>query len=392
MPGNSLNPSVVSERLRLARENCSMTQAQVAEGLNVARTTIVAIEKGQRKVKFPELRQFAQLYHCSLNSLVREEAVHVDLVPRFRRQFESQLSVGEEAANLMSRLAKAEVELENLLGAQRVVNYPLERPILPGDVESQAEQDALEIRQNFGLGQGPIHDIVSLLEYDMGVRLYIRKVDSKISGLFAFEDRLGACILLNGNHPKDRRKFTAAHELGHLIATRQMPEVLFEDGMHNSREERYANAFAKNFLLPSRALLKHFQEVTSGATQFTRRHVITIAHKFGTSRELTVRRLEELKALKIGTWDWFVNNGGITDQQAIAALGDLYINNRDQNASEKPTTLRLNALICQAWQQELLSEGQLSQLLGMDYHEIRSILDQDNLDGSDVNDAPSLYN
>lgn len=389
---NQLDPLEIGERLRLARENASMTQVDASSALDMARTTLVAIEKGQRKVKFPELRQFSRIYKCSINSLVREEAVHVDLVPRFRRQFESHLSIGEEAANTMSRLAKAEVELENLLGVQRTVNYPMERPLLPGNVERQAEQDALDLRQWLGLGQSPIHDIVSILEYEIGVRLYICKLDSKISGLFAYEDSLGACILLNGNHPKDRRKLTAAHELGHLVATRRMPEVLFEDDPQTSREERYANAFARNFLLPSRSILQKFQEITTGATQFTRRHVIVLAHNFGVSREVTVRRLEELKALKRGTWDWFQMNGGISDAQAAEVLGDLFDGNRDQNLSDRPTTLRLNSLICQAWQQELLSEGQLSQLLGMDYHEIRSILDLDNLDGSDLDGAPSLFN
>ncbi|SCA56744.1 putative Zn peptidase [Candidatus Terasakiella magnetica] len=388
---NQIDPITLGDRLRVARESKQITQAVASEAINAARTTLVAIEKGQRKLKISELKKLADLYNCSVNSLLREEAIHVDLVPRFRKQMSSHANAGEKAASTMTQLAKAEVELENLLGVQRVKNYPPERPLLPGNVERQAEQDALELRQWLGLSQSPIHDIVSILEFDLGVRLYIKKMDSSISGLFAYEDALGACILLNGNHPRDRRNLTAAHELGHLVSTRRVPEVLFDDDPQTSKEEKYANAFAKAFLMPSRALINKFKEITSGATQFTRRHVIILSHTFCVSREATVRQLEDLQVIKKGTWDWFTMNGGISNEQALEVLGELAINNRDQGVSEKPTTYRLNSLICQAWQQELLSEGQLVKLLDIDHHELRDILDNHDLDGSDADDAPSLF-
>uniref|UniRef100_A0A2A4Z7R1 Transcriptional regulator n=1 Tax=OCS116 cluster bacterium TaxID=2030921 RepID=A0A2A4Z7R1_9PROT len=390
MQYEQMDPVLLGDRLKIARESVFLTQVEAANKLEIARTTLVAIEKGQRKAKFQELKKMSTLYESTVNGLLRDESVHIDLVPRFRRQVNSYVSIGEDAVNVMSQLAKAEIELENLLGVTRLKNYPPERPLLPGNVVRQAEQDANELRQWLGLGQSPIHDIVNLLEFDLGVRLYIRKLDSKISGLFAYDDVLGACILLNGNHPRDRRKMTAAHELGHLISTRRKPEVLFEDDPQNSREEKYANAFARCFLIPSRAVLQKFQEVTSGATQFTRRHVIILAHTFGVSRELLIRRLEELNAVKKGTWDWFELNGKITDAQAKEVLGEMFLTVRDQQSSELPTTLRLNSLICQAWQQELLSEGQLTQLLNIGYHELREILDNSELDGSDADGAPLL--
>lgn len=126
-----------------------------------------------------------------------------------------------EAAKLLSELARAEVELENLLGVHRPRNYPPERPLLPGDVRAQAGQDAMELRQRLGLGFGPIADIVSLLEFEIGMRVYVRRLDSKISGLFAYDDALGACMLLNANHPRGRRNQSAEHETGHFISDRR---------------------------------------------------------------------------------------------------------------------------------------------------------------------------
>jgi len=376
-------PAETGERLRLARESAKITQAAAAQAIGVARTTIVAMEQGERRARTGELQQLARLYGTSVNALLRRESIHVDLAPRFRRMVGSD-EAAAEAAELMADLAKAEVELENLLGIKRVRNYPPERTLLPGDVKAQAEQDAAELRQRLGLGIGPVANIVTLLEMELGVRVYVRRVDGQISGLFAYDDALGACILLNANHPRERRNQSGGHETGHFISTRRQPEVLHQDETENSREERYANAFARAFLTPARAVLQKFQEVTAGSDRLTRRHVIVLAHFFGISREAMVRRLEELRSAKPGTWDWFVANGGITDEQARQVLGDLVLPDSEKAAADRPTTLRLNLLAHEVHRRGLMSEGQLARLLHLDRIELREILGSQANEGDDL--------
>jgi Zn-dependent peptidase ImmA (M78 family) len=378
-PIDQILPAETGERLRLARESAKMTQAAAAQAIGVARTTIVAMEQGERRA----LQQLAKLYGTSVNAVLRRESVHVDLAPRFRRMVGSD-EAAAEAAELMADLAKAEVELENLLGIKRERNYPPERTILPGDVKAQAEQDAAELRQRLGLGIGPVTNIVTLLEMELGVRVYIRRVDGRISGVFAYDDALGACILLNANHPRERRNNSGGHETGHLISTRRQPEILHLDEIENSREERYANAFARAFLTPARAVLQKFQEVTAGADRMTRRHVIILAYFFGVSREAMVRRLEELGSVKLGTWDWFVANGGITDEQARQVLGDLIFPDAEKADADRPTTLRLNLLAYEAHRRGLMSEGQLARLLHLDRVELREILGSQPHEGDDA--------
>ena len=175
-----------------------------------------------------ELQRLAQLYNVSVNALLRQEAVHVDLTPRFRDIIADGDDNACAASQMLAELATAEVELENLLGVKRVRNYPPERPLLSSDVCKQAEQDALELRQRLGLGLAPVADIITLLELELGVRVFVRRLRGKISGLFAYDEQLGACILLNANHPRERRALTGAHELGHLVSTRREPDVYSE--------------------------------------------------------------------------------------------------------------------------------------------------------------------
>ena len=87
---------------------------------------------------------------------------------------------------------------------------------------------------------------------------------------------------------------------------------------------------------------------------------------------------------KAGTWDWFQSNGGITDEQAAQVLGDLTAPDREQADAEQPTTLRLNLLAAEAYRQNLLSEGQLARLLGLDRIELREILGAVEAEGSEA--------
>jgi Zn-dependent peptidase ImmA (M78 family)/DNA-binding XRE family transcriptional regulator len=386
-PLEHLSPEQAGERLRLAREAKKLKQAEVAEQLHIARTTLVAIEQGQRKARIDEVRQLAKLYGVSINELLREEAIHADFTPKFRKLFSNQDDAAEAAARLLSDLARAEAELENILGVKRQRNYPPERPILPGDVRTQAEHDAAELRQWLGLGFNPVTDIITLLELELGVRVYIRKFDGRISGLFIYDDALGACMLLNAKHPKERRTQTAAHEMAHLISTRRQAELLKEQNNENSREERYATVFARAFLTPTRAVMQKFKEVTAGSEKLTRRHVIILAHYFAVSREAIVRRLEELGLTKAGTWDWFESYGGITDDQARQVLGDLAAVDTPKAEAEQPTTLRLTLLAEEAFRRGLMSEGQLARMLQLDRVEVRKMFDGLEIEGSDADGA-----
>lgn len=385
-------PANVGERLRIAREVAKViTQADAAKAIGVARTTIVAIEQGERRVKLNELQALAKLYGTSVNALLRQESIHIDLAPRFRKLVRNGDTAADSAAQLLAELAKAEVELENLLGVTRLRNYPPERSISPGDLRIQAEQNAAELRQRLGLGIGAVSDIMTLLEMELGVRLYVRRLDSRISGLFAYDDALGPCMLLNANHPRERRTQTAAHETGHFISTRHRPEILHISMAATSREERYADEFARAFLTPARAVMQKFQELTAGSERLTRRHVIILAHIFGVSREAIVRRLEELGCVKSGTWDWFEANGGITDEQSRQVLGDRSAPDAYKAEADRPTTLRLNLLASEAYRQGLLSEGQLARLLHLDRIELREVLSGSEIEESETDGAANLF-
>jgi len=372
----------LGERLRVARSNAGLTQEDAAARLQLARTTLIAIEKGQRRVRPDELRAMGSLYKISINALLRPSSVHVDLVPRFRSLPGSSEEPAAEAARLLNDLVAAEVEIERMVGQRLRPNYPPERPILPGDIREQAEEAAIEIRHRLGLGLAPIIDIVSLLELEFGMRVFIRPLRSgSISGLFVYDDNLGACILLNRNHPRRRRALTAAHELGHLISTRGEPDIVDLAHDPTSREERFAKAFSLAFMMPAAAVRRRFHEILREAARFSPRHLVLLAHAYNVSEEAMCRRLEELLLLPGGTWD-SLKERKFSAEEIRRSFGD------QPNESEIAVSPRLWLLVGEAYRRELLSEGQLARMLRMERVEVRAMLDA--LDAEGAHDLRSV--
>jgi len=389
---NELTAQEIGRRLRLARESAKIRQDEAAKVIGMSRPTLVSIEKGDRRVRIQELQALANHYGVSVNALLRREAVHTDLVPRFRRLRETEDEHTGEAVQLLNDLVRAEVELENILGIERPKNYPPERGINTGDVVALAEQPAPELRDWLGWGSGPIADIFSLMELDLGIRLYQRRLSkgSKVDALFTYDQTLGACILLNANFPLERRIQSAAHELGHFVGTRQAPEVLEENEKFQSREERYAHAFGRAFLSPRKSFEAAWRQLTAGS-EITRRPIIVQAHHFRISREACVRRLEELGLVKRGAWDKLKAHGGIAPAQVREVLGDASSKpDPAKDDANRPVSHRMSFMAYTAWKRDLMSEGQLAELLKIKRLELRALLDQMELEESETDDLFKL--
>jgi Zn-dependent peptidase ImmA (M78 family)/DNA-binding XRE family transcriptional regulator len=367
---DALDPAALGERLRLARTDAGKTQEQAAAAAGVARTTIVAIEKGQRPARPDEILALADLYGIAASRLLRPDAVMVDMVGRFRRAPGNHDAESEAAVRLLNQLAAASVELERMLGRPLVTDYPPERPIERGDVVQQAEEAAAALRDRLGIGLGPIADIVSLLELELGVRVFVRPLPSRISGLFAYDPTVGACMLLNAHHPRTRRALTAAHETGHFVTDRSAPDIL-PHGVagEDTREERFATRFAAAFQMPAPTVRKRFRDVYDGEGRFSPRHIILMSHAFAVSPEAMCRRLEALDLVTRGTWDALVARG-FSGEVVRRVLGEA--------GAEVPTSTfapRLSFLAADAYQRGLVTEGQLREMLALSRVEVRELLD-----------------
>jgi len=366
---SKLAPAELGERLRGARSGANLTQDAAAASLGMARTTLVAIEKGQRSVRPEELLAFARLYGVSAGKLTSPDAVHVDLSAKFRRAEGKEASKAvTQALSLLNQLATGAVQLERLLGQELRTDYPPPIRINPQIVNQQAEDAANNLRARLGVGLGPIPDLISLLELELGLRIFFRPLPSQIAGLYAYDAVIGACVLINANHHWKRRVQTAIHETGHFVSDRSHADILEEEEVSLSIEERFAKRFGSAFLMPASGVRARFDQIVGSENRFDVRELILLAHQFGVATEAMCRRLEELTLLPQGTWDSIRDRGFASDLER-SAIGEVSV-------QPKPPLIppRLAYLASIALDRELLSEGQLCDLLAVDRLELREAL------------------
>ncbi len=369
MTSPRLTPVDLGERLRMARSGVNLTQDAAAASLGIARTTLVAIEKGQRPVRPDELLAFSRLYGVSVGKLTSPDAVHVDLAAKFRRAEGKEASRAvTQSLGLLSRLATGAAQMERLLGQELRTDYPPPVRINPQIINQQSEDAANNLRIRLGVGLGPIPDLIGLLDLELGLRIFFRPLPSQISGLYAYDSAIGACILVNANHSWKRRVQTVAHETGHFVADRSHADILEEKEISLSIEERFAKRFGSAFLMPASGVRARFEQIVGSENRFDVRELILLAHQFGVATEAMCRRLEELSLLPEGTWDSLRERGFASDLER-SVIGEVVV-----QPNPPPIPTRLAYLASIARERDLLSEGQLCDLLAVDRLELREAL------------------
>jgi Zn-dependent peptidase ImmA (M78 family)/DNA-binding XRE family transcriptional regulator len=360
-----LDPRVLGARLQDARRARGFTQQAVADLLGIARTTLVAIEKGERRVLPNELIRLAEIYGRAVSELVARQALVEGFVPQFRASWKDVFDEDpdlENSAGELQRLAEDYLELERLCDMPLVRSYPQQYEVSGASAEQIAEEIAASERNRLGIGDGPVSNLRERLENDIGLRIFYFPMASKIAGLFAYNDLLGGCIGINSSHPRDRRHWSLAHECGHFLTGRYQSEITFlSEKKRGSLRERIADSFAKFFLMPASGLNRRFTEMhRSSERGITVAHVCTLADLYQVSVQAMVLRLEELRRLPSGTWER-LEAGGFKVRSAQQLLG-IVANPPIQHLLPQ----RYVDLAILAYREDKLSEGQLAKFLRTD--------------------------
>ena len=362
-----IDPRTLGRRLQNARQARSMTQQDVADQLDAARTTVTAIEKGERRIQPEELLRLSELYGRSIGYLVREREPAESFGVQFRAFLKEEETTAtnselEQAVNDFQDLSEDYAVLESLNGIESLGQYPVEFKIGRSRPELAAQEAAESERNRLGLGDGPIVYLREVLENDVGIRIFYIRMPSRVAGMFAFSDELGGCIAVNVRHPEERRRWSMAHEYGHFLSGRYQAEVSSTgQAGRKSLPERFADAFARFFLMPSAGLHRRFNQVLRVSEgRMTIGELVRLAHHYVVSVEAMMLRLEELRLIPSGTWQR-LRDQKFKVREAQAELG---LEPPQQEGDTLP--LRYKLLAVRAFEDEKITEGQLARYLRTD--------------------------
>jgi transcriptional regulator with XRE-family HTH domain len=116
---HTIDPEILGDRLADTRRARLLTQQQAANELGVARTTITAMEKGERRPRATELVKLARFYGQSIGHFVQTGATSTDLSPE-PEEPESLLRYELLAVQAYEAGLLSEGQLAQRLGTDRV--------------------------------------------------------------------------------------------------------------------------------------------------------------------------------------------------------------------------------------------------------------------------------
>jgi len=331
------------ERLRSARKMAGLSLQELSDRMDkpVSRQAISKYEQGKMQPDSNALLSIASVLGVRPDYFFREPAQlsaiefrkHARLPEKKRERIEA------KALDMLERYR----ELESCLGLDSSFVHPFPDAVLASfdDAGNYAEK----LRQAWNLGIDPIPDVVEMLE-SYNVRVIMLDAPDGFDGLSAWSGDIPV-IVFNKNRDVVRRRFTALHELAHL---------LFRCEAETPREnEKLAHAFAGAFLFPKESFLRAFGEKR---THFTERELLDMKEYFGISVGAIMARARGLDVISEFTYRNF----------CIAWSKNRIDEPGEYRSKEEPT--RFRQLLDRAASEEIITMSKAAELAGKSYNEL----------------------
>lgn len=273
-----------ASRLRLARQLRGLTAKTLAAEVGVSAQAITFFESGDRTPAAETMDSLATVLRYPRQFFFGNE---VEFVQASTPSFRSRRSMTSRLRNKALGWGTLASELVSPAFRSRFVLPTLDLPDLAGEEPGHAAEI---LREHWQLGQGPIKNMVHLLEWK-GVEVYWLDEPSPVVDAFSLWHGDQPFVVLNTNKAAgDRGRYDAAHELGHLVLHQH------HDVVGDRETEREADIFAASFLLPAEQFKDEapFHPVLE--------HFFPLKERWGVSIGAMVRRSRDLGVFT--EWDY----------------------------------------------------------------------------------------
>jgi Zn-dependent peptidase ImmA (M78 family)/transcriptional regulator with XRE-family HTH domain len=244
---------LVPAKLRDARLAKRLNQTELAERVGVTRQAVSAYEQGEKSPDPDTLSRIASVLEQPLSYFLNGD------LPTFGGEsvrFFRATGPKTKRRNLACEvLGKWFVQTAKYFDG--FVNFPkVDVPTFsPASEDGRYTADEIETaaeqcRSAWGLGLGPISNVIALLE-NKGIVVCRYKMPNETVEAFSFWNGEHPFIFLaSAKESACRSRFDAAHELAHLVLHRWVGPEDLEDADSLALIEREANLFAGAFLAP----------------------------------------------------------------------------------------------------------------------------------------------
>lgn len=287
--------SVIPSRITEAREACALSMGELAERIGVTRQSVSKYERGIIKPSLDVLQSISFLLRFPVEFFYKDEVnANTGTSPLF---FRSKSNITKKVKTACRHQVKWVCETRKQL--ERFVEFVEHSPFaIDADyedlLEGEIEDLALSFRQEWGLGDAPVSDLIGILENQgIIVAQFSGNEFCSFNGIDAYSAWYGGIpyIIYNSTQKSAvRTRFSILHELGHLIMHNSISE---EDAAKKGVvdfADMQADRFAAAFLLPATSFPKELRGTSLA-------HLELVKKKWGAAMSTIIRRCETLDLL-----------------------------------------------------------------------------------------------
>lgn len=368
--------TALATRLRQARERLLLTQDQVEESTGIGVSSLSEFENDHRQPNLDQLDRLARLYRRS-GSWFLEDAPEPESVVLWRERPEPTLAADIGATFL--RLCEQFRNLEIWCGEP--VDADLPRMALPPRDRfrsSDAARLAKRVRDDLQLGDRPGEGLMRTLEEACGLKVFHLAFEPTGTAACTRSEAFGVGILLNSASVPWRRAFDLAHELFHLLTWEVFrPGWTGEPATAEDREEKFANVFAANLLMPEEPFRLAVGRRMAEPDPDQLGQVYAIAREFDVSVPAVLKRMAFLFRLQ---------DESTAALQVWKRTSRLFEDRGGEPLQDRPD--RFRALALSALRAGELSIGRFAEYMGISRYRAMSIARRLEEDGEEV-DPPA---
>ena len=231
---------IFAQRLKNARvmKGYSMDELVAAMGNSLSKMAISKYEKCQLSPSSTVLISLSKALGQPVDYFFRPFTMQIESV-KFRKH-KSKLAVKQEESikQNISDMFERYITIEEICNASVKFVSPFKKPISSSE---QVKEAARKLRDFWNIGSDGIINVIDLLE-EHGIKVMEIDAPESFDGLSSMVNNMYPVIVLNKDFPSERKRFTALHELGHLILN-------FDDSVSEKDEETLCNLFANEMLI-----------------------------------------------------------------------------------------------------------------------------------------------
>jgi len=248
-------PGFVPSRLVEAREARGLTQLALADHVGLSRSTVSAYELGDATPSPACLERIANCLGVPVRLLLRPQVAPEPGATFLRAPRTVSPSLSARAERWAKWAGDAAFDMGDAVTLPPVdfPDFGIGDPAaLTGD---RIEELAVAARRHWKLGDGPISNVVWLLENKGAVVVRCELGEPRLDGLSHWRGQRPTVLLASDRNSGARSRFDAAHELGHLLLHRSVAPSRLRSSAEWRMLEDQAHRFAGAFLFPRSAFL-----------------------------------------------------------------------------------------------------------------------------------------